>query len=195
MGDVRKNFLGPLLRVFSPQRTEDVEGWMSAYEHSLRTFDDETLHAAAQRIVETRQTRTFPLPADCSIACKEAIAERAFGARRPDNRAEIRNAPFDERHPDWSERRRKQADELIQCGMGQQAAEEDWIWTLWEFCRENERLPDAHEAVRVRAKGMARSAELNQAVENVKSNADPFGLKKMRSQIVDRLRRLVSVEV
>jgi hypothetical protein len=197
VGNVSEKFMKPLLQVFTPQKTEDPAAWVAVYQSALGSFSDDALAAAAQRIIGTRDVRSFPLPAECSVVCRETIESMALSEKRggrPDNSSEMRGGPFDQRYPEWSERRRKLADELIQCDMGRQAAEEDWIWTLWDFCRENERLPDAHEAVRVRAKGMARSVELNQTVDNVKNSVDPFGLKKMRSQIVDRLRRLVSVE-
>ena len=194
MGDVLSKFIDPLRRLFplpkSAEGHEDV--FFEAYIGALGTFDDATLTDAAKLIVGTRQSRTFPLPADCSVACKEAIAERVRRAGRPDNRNEIRNTPFGERYPEWSDRRRQRADTLIQCDMGRQAAQEGWIWTLWEFCRENDRLPDPHEAMKVRTKGMSRSAEINEAVDKVDGVGDVAGLRKMREKIVDRLRHLVA---
>jgi hypothetical protein len=197
MGNVSESFIKPLLQVFQPQKAEDPAAWVAVYQTTLGSFSDEALTLAAQRIIATRDVRSFPLPAECSIAWREAINNMALDemrAGRPDNSAEIRGGPFDQRYPEWSERRRKRADELIQSDMGRQAAKEDWIWTLWEFCRENERLPDQHEAQRVRAKGMARSAEINVSVDKGHRVGDISGLKKMREQIVDRLRRIVFVE-
>jgi hypothetical protein len=197
MGNVSESFIKPLLQVFQPQKAEDPAAWVAVYQTALGSFSDDALALAAQRIIATRDVRSFPLPAECSIACREAINNMALDemrAGRPDNSAEIRSGPFDQRYPEWSDRRRKRADELIQCEMGEQATREDWIWTLWEFCRENERLPDQHEASRVRAKGMSRSAEIKGTVDKAQGAGDISGLKKMREQIVDRLRRIVFVE-
>jgi hypothetical protein len=197
MGNVSESFIKPLLQVFQPQKAEDPAAWVAVYQTALGSFSDAALALASQRIIATRDVRSFPLPAECSIACREAIASMAadeMRAGRPDNSAEVRGGPFDQRYPEWSDRRRKRADELIQCEMGEQAAREDWIWTLWEFCRENERLPDVHETRRVRAKGMQRSMQINGAVDKVESAGDVAGLKKMREQIVGRLRRIVFAE-
>jgi hypothetical protein len=197
MGSVLGKFIEPLKKVFPlPKSAEGHEDqFFDAYFQVLKTFDDITLSDAASHIIATRTQRSFPLPAECNLACAEAIAGEAIRARqeaRPGNRHEQRD--LGDRHPEWSDRRRKNADQMIQCDMGRRAVQEDWIWTLWEFCRENERLPDLHEEQRVRAKGMSRSAQINAAVDKDQSFGDVAGLKKMRAQIVARLRSLVLVE-
>lgn len=197
MGSVMGKFIEPLKKVFPlPKSSEGHEDqFFEAYFQVLKSFDDITLGDAAAHIIATRTQRSFPLPAECNLACAEAIAGEAVRARqesRSGNRHEQRD--FGDRYPEWSERRCRLADGLIQCEMGRQAAREDWIWTLWEFCRENERLPDPHEASRVRARGMARSAEIKGDVDKVEYDGDVAGLKKMREQIVGRLRQIVYVE-
>lgn len=55
---------------------------------------------------------------------------------------------------EWSAPVLAKADVLIQSPMGAQAAAEHWIVGLWDFCRKNGRLPDAHEAPGVKRRSL-----------------------------------------
>lgn len=199
MGQVRESFIEPLLRVFSPQRTDDVEGWMSAYEGVLRTFSDETLQLAAHRIIAHRDVRSFPLPAECNHACKEAIdiigLERKRESR-PDNGAETRNLPVDKQYPEWSERAVATANRLFTCELARQALKEDWGLSLHDWMRERGRTPDRYEAEEIRTKGLILSRKFWEAVgaERDAHNSEPNLLMrkfiKMRQQKIDRLRNI-----
>ncbi len=195
MGDVRKIFLMPLLHVFSPQRTDDVESWMAIYETALATFDDGILADAAKAIISTRQTRTFPLPADCSIACKEAISERAMRARSH-NIKEIRNAKLEDRHPECADRARIEADRLFASSRySRDAIREGWSWTLHDWFRRHQRQPDKYEAEKIRITGMKNNADFWAMVdpENGINNSCAPLLIRWRENVTNRLSNLIEV--
>lgn len=165
MGNVRATFLKPLESVFTLPATKDVKGFIEAYENSLKTFTDHTLSMAAQRIINTRETRTFPLPAECTKACRDAIAamkaERETG--KDSNRFEIRNAPLEVREPTCNPNRRKQTDEMFAVfPSAREAVSEGWAWTLWNWINENQREPDQYEMKNIRAKGLERSDDIKE---------------------------------
>jgi hypothetical protein len=203
MGDVTVKLIQPLARQFTLPKgaTDDIVGWRKDYQVICGTFGDEILERATALIMASRQKTTFPLPSECNRACLDALEMLTLQERlahRPNNAREIRNEPFDRRYPEWSDRRRDLADRLIQCELGKQALREDWIWTLWEFCRLNERLPDKHEAERVRGKGIARSKEFWETVgmdpesdDRAKRSMYALPLVKWREKVVLRLKNLV----
>lgn len=74
MGDVAGKFLEPLEAIFTLPETSDLKGFIAAYEVVLESFSDEVLTLAARRIVAERESRVFPLPAECKRACRAAAA-------------------------------------------------------------------------------------------------------------------------
>lgn len=111
--------------------------WMGSMVRNLRNYGGAVLTKAAQRIIDTRVDRRFPLVAECRKVCDEI--DRFEKAAQPNPQAEI---PKYAGLADWQT---KLADDLIKCEMGRQAAREDWILSLHDFARKNGRLPTGSE--------------------------------------------------
>lgn len=194
MGDVRNKFIAPLAQVFTLPKADDFDLFVGAYEELLSTFSDEALALAAKQIIGSRTTRSFPLPAECNHACRDAIASMAAqDRRRPDNTAEIRNGPLEHRHPEWSEKHLKRTDELFAaCSFARASVEEHWSWSLWTWIQNNGRIPDVHEAAKIRSSGIIKSKAIEDAVENCEglTVVMPFG--RMLRQTYDKLRQIAS---
>ncbi len=154
---VKENFLRPVAALFPMPRTDDIEAAMSAYVRALSRFSAETLGKAAQAIIETRQSRSFPLVAECLYVCRDIEAE----AIRPQGEAPKRKEP----HPEWTAEARREADRLLSTYAGRyDALRQGWAWRLWDFLRVNARWPNRMEADRIRAASAAANRDLEDAV-------------------------------
>jgi hypothetical protein len=148
MGDVFVNFLDPLrLHYPLPKHSEGHEDrFFETYLEKLHSFSDDVLKSASGRIIDERKQRSFPLPAECNEACRAAFDDIQFSRQRssrPNNRGE--ELAFYEKYPDWTEARRELAYSLMKSPLGMEAAEDLWVCALFDFCRENKRLPNRHE--------------------------------------------------
>jgi hypothetical protein len=155
MGDVEGRFLDVLARhlPMPSSMANSPEAWAKDYISRLDSFPDEVLEAAANRILDDAKSRRFPLPGECTIACKDALNDLEFKRRmRPNNTAEIKNVPLGQRDPACSDVRQKLANDLIRCPLGFRASEEGWIARLWDFCRDAGRLPNQNEVEAIVAK-------------------------------------------
>lgn len=195
MGDVRSKFIAPLAQVFTLPKADDFDGFVGAYEELLSTFSDDVLAMAAKSIIASRTTRTFPLPAECNHACRDAIFGIAAEKRRPgNNRDEIRNAPLEHRYPECSDRRRELADQLFAVsGYSEEALKEDWGWTLHDWFREHQRQPDKYEIEKIRSKGMFNSQEFWGLVGSESDFVNPCAgiLIRWRATAMNRLKSLI----
>jgi len=196
MGDVFANFLEPIQRQFPlPKMAEGREAdFYEDYMRALSRFSDTDLRFGAAWLINTAETRAYPLPSKCVAACKASINDR--------EKAPVVDTRPDKHYPEWDMDRRKLADRLIACPIGYEAAKEDWIWTLWDFIRINQRFPDKHEIAVLRKKGMALSKEFWESVSEEKHFVNNNGLWispvtfiKMRKQIIDRLKKIACGEV
>lgn len=192
MGQVQEKFLAPLLRIFSPQKTDDVAGWVDAYVQVLERFDDEVLAAGAMRVIETHKMRAFPLPAECVEAC--VIAKDAREA--PD----LTKPLTKERYPEWSDERRALANNLFaSCKHSKNALAEDWALTLHDFLREQGRWPNDMEASKLRSKGISNSHKFwdmvgkDNPVENSCIRFDAGKFIAMRREKIAKLKQLFLV--
>ena len=166
----------PLKRVFTvPKSAEKNEmDFFDAYIRSLKTFSSAVLRRAAERIIDTREARTFPLPAECNKACRDALhalaSERASG-QNVDNRLEIRNAPLEVREPTCNPNRRKRTDEMFaEYHYSGDAIEAGWGWTLWDWMNERERVPDPHELIKLEVESKMKASRFQKML-----GTDPFG--------------------
>ena len=140
-------FADTMLTRFPPFRQwEDYQekAWADDLVAELAGFSTEVIGRAQREIIRTRkpsQPRP-PMVSECIAACVEA--RRWLEAQENEKRLpELRVAAGDE----WSKERCNLAYDLIKCGMGREAAQDDpcWILALWHFCRKHQRVPDGRE--------------------------------------------------
>ena len=189
MGDVKGKLIKALARQYAlPKGAEaDIEAWSSDYVRILQSFDDETLAKAADFITKTRLARSFPLPAECNLACAEAVKGEAIRARqdRPDNRGE-RISAFAK--SESLERAIKRADELFAAfPLSRAALDEGWWWRLHSWIVKEQRLPDVHEIQRIKVDAAHNNRML---VENLENNPLGRKLSEWETRACDRLTEL-----
>jgi len=119
--------------------------WMGSMVRNLRTYSAPVLESAAQKIIDTRTDRRFPLPSECKKVCDE------IAARDHQEQQASRLSPDAKLPPQFSQWRVRLADDLINCSLGRQAAQEGWILALHDFARENGKLPTGSEIARCKA--------------------------------------------
>jgi|SRR5687767_5847129 len=150
MGDVSVSFLQPMLRHFKlPQGANaDPAAWQLDYEEALSFYSDRVLEFAAKKLIfAERKTAMFPVPAECLKSCKEVHGE--FAKPEPKRKG----------HDEWSPEAIKRADELLCSDIGRRAADEGWVWQLWDFLRRQQRWPNGQEADRLKAHSIAVNSE------------------------------------
>lgn len=144
------NFVSTLVVHFPVRFVRDGEHdaaaeteWLRSIRAAVGFYDEEVLAKAAQRIIDTRTDRRFPLPAEIRKACHE-VQEQINRGKLPleDEKAKA-SGPW---HPD----RVKLAYDLLKTSMGREAAQSNWILQLWDFCRNNARLPTPGEVNELR---------------------------------------------
>jgi hypothetical protein len=120
---------------------EDV--WLKSMFACMRGYNTDTLKRAAQRIINQRTERSFPLPAECKKVCDDIASQEATekGMR----------LPVDKAPPPFSDARVRLADDLVMTAMGKEAARDGWILALHDFARDNARLPSAGEVTAIKA--------------------------------------------
>lgn len=137
-----------------------------AYARALSQYNGEVLQRAADGMLAARSQRKFPLLAECLDACRSAQDEIAGEAKREND---DRRQTAKSKDP-WSPERLKQADRMINSDVGRQAAEEGWIISLHDFCREQGRIPNRFEAEKVRSAALIRKAEREERERNFGGN-------------------------
>lgn len=138
MSNKVSDFLSKLVIHF-PVRFESEEReaeWLRSIVDTLGGYDADVLAKAAQRIIDTRTDRRFPLPAMIREICLEITED----ARRSALPIDTPDAP-----PRFASYRYKLADELLMTEMGRQAARDGWVLGLHHFVVEHGRLPDANK--------------------------------------------------
>ncbi len=126
-----------------------------AYARALSQYNGEVLQRAADGMLAARSQRKFPLLAECLDACRSAQDEIAGEAKR-ENDDQRQTAKSKD---PWSPERIKLANGMMRSDLGRQAAEEGWIISMHDFCREQGRLPNRFEAEKVRSAALARKVE------------------------------------
>lgn len=168
MGDVRENFLKPLARQFTLPKgaTDDPAAWESDYLRSLSSFDDETLKGAAQALMDIRLTRTFPLVGECNKACRDTIeAEAIRQMESGKEHARKEHDPLEIKHPECSQRRIDAAHRMMKdYPLIKEAADEFWIWGLFDFCCKNRSTPDKYQVETIKRKSKVVIRDLVNAV-------------------------------
>jgi hypothetical protein len=176
---VTANFISPLLRHFNQpemEADEDVRLFFSDIVEDLSQYPADMLALAAKKVRRSRMSLTFPPLAECLAACQAAHGELI----KPEPRSEGRD------YPEWSASRIAKANRLICCDGGRQAARDGWIVRLWDFCRENERVPNRAEAEVIIRKFRAAEAEFAE-------NGIPLEFSSMRNAILSKRAQLSSM--
>lgn len=157
MGDVPGKFLDPLMRHFTLPKTIDgkEEAWEADYNEALSFYSDRVLEFAAKKLIfAERQHKSFPTPAECLRACKDVHNEFSKPEPRKSNQRD-----------EWSPEAISQADKLLCSDIGRRAADEGWVWQLWDFLRRQGRWPNTHEASHLKAHSNTQNAETSEFVK------------------------------
>jgi hypothetical protein len=168
VGDVSEYFLKPLARQFTLPKgaTDDPAAWASDYLRSLGSFDDETLKTAAQNLMDVRMTRTFPLVGECNAACRDTIEAEAI-KQMESGREHVRreNDLLERKYPECSQYRIEAAHRMMKdYPLIKQAADEFWIWGLFDFCCKEQETPDKYQVETVKRKSKAVIRDLMAAI-------------------------------
>jgi hypothetical protein len=170
MGSVVQKFITPLKQAFPlPKAAEKNEAdFLKFYIEELNFYTDTVLEFSAKRIIASRETRSFPLVAECLKACKETFNE--FSKPAPKDRAT---------DDEWSPEAFKAADKLLNSDIGRRAADENWHWQLWDWMRKNRRWPNTMEAAKIKAHSSAQIAETSSFIKDAEA-ADRLGAAPRR---------------
>lgn len=186
MGDVVSKFLAPIRLQFPlPKSAEKAEKeFLLAYLDELSFYSDTVLEFAAKKLIASRDTRTFPLVAECVKICRDTHNEMGKPAPRSERGAVDL----------WSEDRRKLADKLLNSDLGRRAADENWHWELWDWMRVNQRWPNGQEAGRLKAVSLARNSETSAYVADQEATIGLFaGTRKVLGDMSRRRKELREV--
>jgi hypothetical protein len=141
------NFLSRVVIHF-PVRFDSDEReseWLRSIVEAVGYYDADVLDAAAQKIIDTRTDRRFPLPAEIRKVCQSIVEEKRGGLVL---KQEVKQA-----NP-WSKERTELANMLVMNELGRQAARDGWISSLHNFVRLRMRVPHEHEIPDLKRKAM-----------------------------------------
>lgn len=157
MGDVSVKLIQPLARQFPLPKgaASDPEAWEKDYIAELDFYTDTVLEFAAKRLIANKETRSFPMVAECLKACRETHNEFAKPAPRAKDSLD-----------EWSPEAIAAADRLLCCELGRRAADENWHWQLWDWLRKHRRWPNRIEADQIKAHSAAMIAETGAFVKS-----------------------------
>ena len=150
MSQAIAQFADEMLQHFPPFRKWEEyqeKAWADTLATELAGFSSEVLTAAKKQIIRTRKPHMPrpPMVSECIDACVEA---RRFieKDKRAGEMPEINKSAG----AAYSPEREALASSLIRSAMGREAAQAGpcWILSLWEFCRDNQRLPVGPEIAR-----------------------------------------------
>lgn len=142
---------------------DDAKVWVASMERVLSRMEPKVLAKAAEIIIATRNPKRdgkwFPTPSECIAACDQARADLAL-----ENRAPLLSHGNRDQSP-WASWRQDTADMLIKTEMGKRAVKDGCILTLWNFCRENGRLP-SEDVYAQMIRGADKTLELIERIAN-----------------------------
>ena len=181
---VEVDFIAPLSIHYSVRHENDdaKKAWREDYVDAMRGYSSEVLKEAAKRIMRKRNYSNFPLIADCLEACKSVLDDRNVG-RSPDMGSH-------KGYPEWSHERQRKAAQMICCELGKRAAKEGWVISLWDFCRNKDRLPQRHEIDKL----IAGSRGTWQAMKEIDDkNAMAPALRNLEQTLIKRRQKLTEL--
>ena len=119
MTDKITTFFEKMQPLFGPPYKDMTGALAVVLSKGLQRFDEDTLVAAAEHFVLTREFKTWPMPKEIIAACKVQDALRHPTPPKP--------KPIDY----WTDERCEKADRLILCDLGVEAMEGGWLDELW----------------------------------------------------------------
>jgi hypothetical protein len=157
--------------------------WLRSINAALTRFEEPILRKVAQRMIDTRTDRRFPLVAEIIAECERIIAEEAAEKRR--SSLPLQDEP--RKGNPWSHESQRFADELLHCELGRQAAREGWIGVLWDWIRNHGRMPRQNEVTVdwFRREAEAINAKYNECERGLGGIASK-GLAKLGLQVLNR---------
>ena len=153
------NFISTLIMHF-PVRFDDKAReteWLGSVATAFRGYDGDVLKRAAQKIIDTRTDRRFPLIADIHKVCGQIIYDDKLQQKM------IPGSTLSAEHAmPMSGERRRLADSLVMGEMGRQAADDGWVLALHDFIRAKGRMPQPHEVPKLKAEARGFDEALEQ---------------------------------
>lgn len=139
--------------MFGTPETQDPAAWFSEMDKLLKGYSDEVLDRAANIVLRNHRLRAFPSVSVMLGACEEA--REAMSPRRQEK------DPYEA----WSPARVSEADRMLNCDLGREAAADGWVFAMHSFIRENRRLPNRGEIGRLKAISVDFDEKLKDCVE------------------------------
>lgn len=142
------HFIEPMLLVFDDPPGSNTTAFFEALADDLGMATQHQLAEAAKHFRRTRKARTFPTIADCveAVHAQPAAPTGPIAPAAKVTPAHGRHSPNDP----WSREREALADTLLRgTAIGHRAAEAGWLMVLWDWCRNNQRLPNHGELRRI----------------------------------------------
>lgn len=159
--------------------------WVRSISEAISGYDASVLDRAAQRIIDTRTDRRFPLVSEIRKACATVVAEDR--AREAAGKLALAERPQGQ-HP-YSRDRWEFAKHLLRCEIGRNAARDGWSLGLFNFALRNGRLPDGREIQDVKHAAVAFDSDYAACVRRA---AGPLSrpLARLGDSMVSRAKKL-----
>jgi hypothetical protein len=129
------------VRFESPEREAE---WLGSMASAIGSYDGEVLQKAAQRIIDTRTDRRFPLTAEIRKVCAQIVSETKSTGLPLQGETSRERVGYTPEHIEWTYK-------LMSCEMGRRAATEDWAGFLFDFVAKHNRLPTPKEQADLKA--------------------------------------------
>jgi hypothetical protein len=109
-------FMKRMVLVYGAPDTEEPEAFVAEYVRILKSYSDDILNAALDRLLKTRKFKTWPSIAECVGAAEDENAARVAA-----NKPKKKPTEFP-----------KEADEILMTPLGAKAAHEGWVLGLYD---------------------------------------------------------------
>lgn len=82
MTDVQDLVLARFLTLYGEPKTDNLEAFVSEYEHALAGMSREVLQGGANRVIKAQEFRSWPTPGECVKACHQEAEHLAVQRER-----------------------------------------------------------------------------------------------------------------
>lgn len=203
---VKKHFITPMLLQFNLPNSVKAgaeKAFYGDYAEALGEFTDDELAYAVKWMKTTRQTRTFPVIADCLEACKHArktlqAQQHAEEREKAHWQAEGRltrtlsdGTRIVKDPEEWHSHRVDKANKLIQSEQGRQAVRDGAIIGLHDFIRKHDRAPDRHEYQVIVSESRKTWSYVDDAIKDMQANGQDATMAiKLKNMMIGKYRML-----